>query len=111
MSKYAHQLILCIVNSGFSDAVMESARRVGATGGTVVHAKGTAGEMEEVFHIVIQPDKEIVMIVVATELRDDVLHALYQDVGLDTPGQGIAFAIPVEHTVGLIPQMPQKNED
>ena len=100
--KYSHEMILCIVNSGFSDAVMDTARELGARGGTVIHARGTAAkDAEKMFGITIQPEKEIVMIVVAAEQRDSILHALYKDVGLNTPGQGIAFTLPVDAAVGL----------
>ena len=43
-NKYTHEAILCIVNSGFSEAVMDSAKKAGARGGTVVNARGTAGK-------------------------------------------------------------------
>ncbi|MCI5790703.1 MAG: P-II family nitrogen regulator [Clostridiales bacterium] len=97
-----HELIVCIVNNGFSEAVMDAAREFGARGGTVLHARGTANpEAEKIFHITIQPEKEMVMIIVPSEIKDDILHALYKAVGLNTPGQGIAFSLPVEDTVGL----------
>jgi nitrogen regulatory protein PII len=100
--EFAHELIVCIVNAGFSDAVMDAAKEVGARGGTVVRARGTASkEAENFFHISIQPEKETVLIVVPTALKDEVLHALYHAVGLQTPGQGIAFSLPVDQTVGL----------
>ena len=41
------------------------------------------------------------MILVDSSLKNDILHALYKEVGLNTPGQGIAFAMPVEDAVGL----------
>ena len=100
--KFEYELILCIVNAGFSDAVMEAARACGAGGGTVIHARGTANkEAETFFKITIQPEKEIVMILVSEELKDDILTALYRSVGLNTPGQGIAFSMPVDAVVGL----------
>lgn len=106
--KYTHELILCIVNAGFSDAVMEAARECGAGGGTVIHARGTANkEAESFFKITIQPEKEAVMILVPTAIKDDVLHALYGKVGLQTPGQGIALALPVDGVVGL--PKPEEN--
>jgi len=102
MKNFDHELVLCIVNEGFSDAVMDAAREVGATGGTVINARGTANkEAEKLFRIEIQPQKEIVMILVPAAIRDDVLHALYKEVGLNTPGQGIAFSIPVDNVVGI----------
>ena len=36
----AFELIVCIVNRGFCDLVMETARGAGARGGTVLHARG-----------------------------------------------------------------------
>ncbi len=102
MIDYKHEVILCIINSGFSDAVMDAAREFGAGGGTVINARGTASlEAEKLFNITIQPEKEIVMIVVKKEIKDAVLHALYQKVGLETPGQGIAFSLPVTDVTGI----------
>ena len=100
--KNKHDVIFCIVNSGFSDAVMDAARKFGARGGTVIRARGTANsEAEKLFGITIQPEKEIVMILVDTTIKNDILHALYTAVGLDTPGQGIAFSLPVDQAIGL----------
>lgn len=99
---YSHEVIFCIVNSGHSDNVMDAAREVGARGGTVIRARGTANaEAEKLFNIVVQPEKEIVMILVEKALKNDILHALYKKVGLSTPSQGIAFAMPVTSVVGL----------
>lgn len=97
-----YEAIFCIVNAGYSDMVMDAAKEVGARGGTVIHARGTANkEAEKYFHITIQPDKEIVMILVPTDIKDAVLHALYREVGLKTAGQGIAFSMPVDDVVGI----------
>ncbi len=96
------EVILCIVNSGFSEAVMDAAKQFGAKGGTVMHARGTASkEAEKIFNITIQPEKEIVMILVAKDIKDNILHALYDNVGTNTPAQGIAFALPVDEVVGI----------
>ncbi len=106
-----YQMILCIVNSGFSETVMEAAKEAGARGGTVIHARGTANkEAEQFFHITIQPDKEIVMILVTDGIKDAVLHALYQSAGLKTEGQGIAFSLPVDEVVGLTVSEPVKGK-
>lgn len=100
MTKY--EVILCIINAGYSDLVMDAAREVGARGGTVIHARGTANkEAEKFFQITIQPDKDIVMILVPANIKDAVLHAVYQSAGLKTAGQGIAFSMPVDNVVGL----------
>lgn len=99
---FTHEVIFCIVNEGFSEAVMDAAKKAGAGGGTVLRARGTANmNAEKVFGISITPQKEIVMILVETAIRNDVLHNLYSMCGLDTPGHGIAFALPVDQVIGL----------
>ena len=99
---FDHEVIFCVVNAGFSDSVMDAAKEFGARGGTVIRARGTANaEAEKLFGIAIQPEKEIVMILVDTKIKNDILHALYRAVGLNTPGQGIAFSMPVDDVVGI----------
>ena len=108
--KFKHEMVVCIVNDGYSEAVMKAAREVGAKGGTVVSAKGTANpEAEKFFNITIQPEKEMVMILVPSAIKAEVLQALYKEVGLDTPGQGIAFSLPVDGVIGIAEQT-EKNE-
>lgn len=100
MSKF--EVILCIVNTGFAELVMDTARRLGARGGTILNGRGTASkEAEKIFNITIQPEKEIVMILVSSEIKDGILKGLYDAVGVNTPGQGIAFTLPVEDVVGI----------
>ena len=100
MDKYV--LIIALVNTGFTELVMDAARSEGAQGGTVVHARGTGNkEMEKRFGIVITPDKEMVLILVKEKLSDKILKAIYDKAGLQTKGQGIAFSLPVEDVVGL----------
>ncbi len=107
--RFEHQAIFCIVNSGFSETVMTTAKKFGAKGGTVINARGTASkEAETFFGVTVEPEKEIVMILVPTKRRDKILEALYDEVGLATAGQGIAFSIPVDGVVGLPPETEEK---
>lgn len=109
---YDHELIVCIVNSGFSEAVMDAAKALGARGGTVLHGRGTANkESEKFFGITVQPEKEVVLIVVKTAIKDAVLHALYKSVGLGTPGQGVAFSMPVDGTAGFATETEVKKTE
>ena len=96
------EVILCILNRGFADTAMDAARAAGAKGGTILHGRGTAApDAEKLFGITIQPEKEVVMILVADKIKDAVLKALYDTVGTGTDAQGIAFSLPVAQTVGL----------
>lgn len=94
-----YELIVCIINAGFSQSVAEAAKKAGARGGTVVKGRGTANpEAEEFFNISIQPDKEMVLILVSSDIKDAVMRSIYKDSGLSTDGQGIAFSLPVTRT-------------
>ncbi|MBR5896110.1 MAG: P-II family nitrogen regulator [Lachnospiraceae bacterium] len=111
MNDVKFEMVCCIVNAGFSDLVMEAARSEGATGGTVIHARGTANkEAEAIFQITIQPDKDFIMLLVPAKIKDAVLHAIYQKAGLDTNGQGIAFSLPVSKTAGIGKKPKEKKE-
>lgn len=91
-----HELVICIVNAGFSQNVMEAARSAGAKGGTILRARGSANpEAEEFFNITIQPDKELLMILVPKAIKDTVLSTIYKECGLSGEAKGIAFSLPV----------------
>lgn len=97
-----YELVVCIVNKGFNEQVMVAAKGCGAKGGTVINARGTAKEdVAKRFDYIVTPEKEIVLLVVPVEIKDDIMHALYKEVGLDTPGQGIVFSMPVDETAGI----------
>ena len=98
--KELKELVVCIINNGYSDLVMGAARRTGATGGTTFHARGTGNaDIEKFFGISISPEKEVILIVVDKEIKDKVVSAIYKDAGLDTKGQGIVFTLPVDDFV------------
>ena len=94
------ELVFCIINNGFSDLVMEAAKREGARGGTIFHARGTGNaDIEKFFGISVSPEKEIVLIVIDESIKEKVVSAIYKDAGLDTKGQGIVFTVPVDDFV------------
>lgn len=93
----SRDMITVIVNKGFADDVMFAARKAGATGGTVVNARGTAREDDEKFfgvHIV--PEKDMLIIVVERSKKAAVLSAIQELKCLKEPGMGIAFTSGVD---------------
>ena len=86
-----HEVILCIVNTGFSEVVMAAAKDAGARGGTILNARGTANkEAESFFKIAIQPEKEIVMILVDAKIKDAVLQH-FKDLGIDPSNKDVTY--------------------
>ena len=101
-----YELIMCIVNDGFSDTVMDCARKAGARGGTIINAHGSAKpEAEKLSGITIQPEKEVVMIVAKLSDSDNILKAIYDNAGLMTDAHGIAYTLPIDNFV-----LPEKQK-
>lgn len=93
------ELVICIVNAGFSQNVMAAARKAGARGGTILRGRGSANpESEEFFGLTIQPDKEVILILSTAAEKDAIISAIYHESGLTTDAQGIAFSLPVERS-------------
>lgn len=111
MTTNNHEVVFAIVNSGFADDAMEVCREQGARGGTILNARGVAGEKEAAFFgITIHADKEILMMVVDKAIRDDVLNALYKRMGMGQKSQGIAFSLPVSDVAGLV-KLPEPEKE
>lgn len=109
MENNQHELIMAIVNKGLTDLVMEAARKKGARGGTISVARGTGNpELAKYYGIVIQPEKEIVFIVVKKDIKDEVMKAIYDDAGISSKGNGIIISLPISKTAGL---ESEDNED
>lgn len=98
------ELIVSIVNRGYSDYVVSASRDAGATGGTIVFARGTSntGQDDSFMGISIQPEKDIVLILVKAEERKKVMQAICDSTSaLEKSGHGICFSMPVNHVVGI----------
>ena len=112
MTTNNQEVILAIVNSGFAEEVMDVARENGARGGTILNARGLAREDAAVFFgITLHAEKEIVMIVVEKSIRDDILNAIYKQMGMGKKAQGIAFSLPVSDVAGLVKEPEPKETD
>jgi nitrogen regulatory protein PII len=106
-----YELVMAIVNDGFTDLVMDAAKKAGARGGTILTARGTGNkDIANFFGVVITPEKQIVMILVPRGIKDAVISRIYKDVGINTKGQGIAFAMPVSDVVGVVEHRPDDEQ-
>ena len=101
METESFKLIVTVVNRGFSEKVMDSAREKGARGGTVLHGRGTSADSHNIFGISIDPEKDIVLIVAKKICCIAIMEAVNEAVGLKTPGSGICFVLPVDNVVGI----------
>ena len=94
-------LIIADTDKGNTDLVMNAARSAGASGGTVAKAKGTGAEIAKFFGISITEEKEMTYIVAKRESRDDIMRAIMEKAGRDTPAHGVTFSLPVDDVAGI----------
>ena len=106
-----HEVIFAIVNSGYAEDVMDIAREQGVRGGTILNARGVVKEDAAAFFgITLHQDKEILMMVVEKSIRDNVLNAIYKQMGMAKKAKGIAFSLPVSDVAGLAPAQVETTE-
>ena len=111
MTTNNHEVIFAIVNAGFAEEAMDVAREQGVRGGTILNARGVARADEAAFFgITIHHEKEILMMVVEKSIRDQVLNAIYKEMGMAKKAKGIAFSLPVSDVAGLVPKNPAPEE-
>ncbi len=102
MEQTENELIISIANRGFSDLVMEAARKAGAAGGTILHARGSAADKaEKFFGITIQPEKELVLIVAARPISRSIMAAIDEAAGVHTEARAVSFTLPVSGIAGM----------
>ena len=94
-------LLNVIADKGNVDLIMDAARDAGATGGTVIPAKGTGAEIAKIFGVVISEEKELIYIVAKREERDAIMKAVMEKAGKDSDAHAIVFSIPVEKVIGI----------
>ena len=110
MTTNNHEVIFAIVDEGYADDVMEVAKEQGVRGGTILNARGVVNqEAAAFFGIHLHSEKEILMMVVEKDIRDNVLNAIYQRMDMSRKATGIAFSLPVSDAAGLVPA-PKENE-
>lgn len=96
-------MILVTVNQGTTGAVMETARKAGARGGTIIRGRWAGDESfaQTAGITTLQAEKELIFIVVPTELRSGVMDAISKNHGLRTEAGAMVTSIGVEQMVHL----------
>ncbi|HZK39139.1 MAG TPA: P-II family nitrogen regulator [Clostridia bacterium] len=97
-----YKIITVVVEKGRSEEVIDAAAEAGAKGGTIVNARGAGEyETEKVFLMDIEPEKEIVIIIVKTQAARAVIDSINQKLDLSEPGKGILFVQNVDEIHGV----------
>lgn len=94
--------IFVIVDKGRGEDVVDAASEAGAQGATIINARGSGiHETSKIFAIEIEPEKEIVLILVENKITDDVCTRINEKIKLNEPGNGILFVQNVNKAYGI----------
>ena len=96
-------MILVTVNQGYTESVMETARKAGARGGTIIRGRWAGDESfaQSSGITTLQAEKELIFIVVPTDIRNRIMDAVSKEHGLRTEAGAMVTSIGVEQLVHI----------
>lgn len=97
-----YEVVIVMANRGYIDLVMDAARTAGASGGTVIHARG-CGEKggEQFFGVTLADERDIFYIITPAADRSAIMQAIVKEAGLHTPAKAAVFSMPIQHLAGF----------
>lgn len=106
------KLILSSVKADITDKVVDAAKGAGATGATIIPARGTGiKEAKTFFGLSLEAQTDIIMLLVEEHLVTKILQSIKEAGEFHKPGTGIAFVVPIEQVVGLESQIERFKEE
>lgn len=86
---------IVIVPLGYADKVIMTANEVGATGATILRARG-ADHKEGLFSISIEPEEEIVLIIATKEVTSAICNRIHEEFEKNSKRGGSIYILPVQ---------------
>jgi len=97
-----NSLILVIVNQGHTDKVMETAKKAGARGGTILRARFNGSEESKHFYgITLQAEKEMIMMMVSNQTRNLIMESINKEHGVNTEAGAMICSMAVDQVARL----------
>ena len=107
------KLILAFVEDEKTKAVIDAARKAGATGATIInHARGEGLQPAKTFFgLELETQRDVVLLLVEEHLSRHILEEIGRAGEFDDrPGTGIAVQIDIEDAVGVRHQIQELTE-
>jgi len=100
------KLIMAFVKPSITDQVVDAMKKAGATGATIIPARGTGmHEAKSFFGLSIEDQTDIIVFLVEEHVVENLMKVIQLAGKFGEPGTGIAFVLPIEHVAGLESQM------
>ncbi len=85
-----------IANAGFSSEIVDIARAAGASGATILNARGSVAKPTTILGITIDTEKEIILSIVTKNTAIKISKEIQEKAGVGTPAHALCFFMPVE---------------
>ena len=96
-NEHHNNLILISVNEGYSEDVMQVAKKAGATGGTVIKGRLADAELfNGIAETGVDGDREILCILAPLNTSKQIMEDVNKEYGTTSKANGIILAIPTE---------------
>ena len=105
-----YKLVVAIVQRGYSDEVVFAAKSAGAKGAVILQGKGAGSSEHKFFGFKIDPENEVVMILVKEEIVVPIMKAIYLVTDYQSSARGMVFALPVSYVTGMTHVKPVDEE-
>lgn len=103
VDRKTYDSVFVVVDKGNAADVVDAATKAGARGATVINARGSGiHETSRLFSFAIEPEKEIVVILIEKSLTSLVCQSISEAVSIDDPGKGIMFVQRVDEVFGVL---------
>ncbi|MEO5364196.1 MAG: P-II family nitrogen regulator [Magnetococcus sp. DMHC-8] len=100
------KLIVAVLRPHLTERAMQAARRAGATGATIVPARGTGlSESRSFLGLSLDSQRDLILFLLEESLVPAVIRAIHLDAELDNPGTGMLWVMDVEQAMGLKDQL------
>ncbi len=96
-----YRLVIAIVERGFSGEVVSAAKLAGAKGAAIIQGKGVGKNKRQFFGFSIEPENEVVFMLVKAEIVLPIMKSIYGAVDYKSQARGLVFALPVSYVSGM----------
>jgi nitrogen regulatory protein P-II 1 len=100
------KLIFVSVQQNLTEKVVDKAKAAGATGATIIPARGIGSHDKKTFFgLTIEGPVDVVLFLVEEHTVEKIIETLEKDCRIQEPGVGMAMVIPIDQVAGIDSQL------
>ncbi len=96
-----HVALLLVVDKGNAERVVQISQQAGYFGGTIIKARGSASKLNMVLDMVVEPEKEAVLILTENNGAGQLASLLSKHLQLCHDNTGILIKLAISNAIGL----------